>query len=418
MMFRRCTFAVSFHIHRGKSKKGAHPIIMRISVNAKNVTLYTKRHIRSEEWDVATTRVCADSPQAETINGELERLKNLAIQLYERIRAEHGIVTAAMIMQGFRSEPDPSTLLDIFREFSADCRKRVGNGRSPLTVENYKTIYDSVAKFIRLRYGAEDISMKRLDIALINDYEFYLRVTSRLSPRTVRDRVLMLRQLARIAIARGLLDRDPFAGYIPERVVPRTDFLTEEELDKILSLDIQDSELCLTRDLFVFSAFTGLSVCDIRTLRPQHLCRCTPDDRLWIIKKRENTDKESKVLLFDIPQRIIGKYWSERRSELIFNTPRQETISSHMRLLGRMCGFDREVYFRMARPAFARLVTLPYGVPIETVSRIMGYSSAVAAAKFSSVGRQKVAGDMDALSRKMEGLYKLPDMPRSDKREI
>lgn len=416
-MLRRSTFAVSFHIHRGKSRKGTHPIIMRISVNAKNVTLYTKRHIRSEDWDVAVTRVRADSSQAEAINGELERLKSLAIRLHERIRAEHGIVTAAMIKQALQSEPDPSTLLEIFRELNADCRKRVSNGRSPLTVESYKTIYDSVAKFIRLRYSTEDISLKRLDITLINDYEFYLRVTSRLSPRTVRDRVLMLRQLARIAIARGLLDRDPFSGYIPERMVQRTDFLTEEELDKILSLDIQDSELCLTRDLFVFSAFTGLSVCDIRTLRPDHLCRCTPDYRLWIIKKRENTDKESKVLLFDIPQRIIRKYHSGCSNKTIFNTPRQETITSHMRLLSRMCGLDREIFFRMARPAFARLVTLPYGVPVETVSRIMGYSSAVAAAKFTSVGRQKVAGDMEILSRKMEGLYKLPDLPRGGKLE-
>lgn len=416
-MVRRNTFAVSFYIHRGKSKKGAHPIIMRISVNARNVTLYTKRHIRSEEWDVATTRVRTDSSEAEAINGELEQLKSLAIQLHERMRNERGIVTAAMIKQALQSEPDPSTLLEIFRELNADCRKRVGNGRSPLTVESYKTIYDSVAKFIRLRYSTEDISLKRLDISLINDYEFYLRVTSRLSPRTVRDRVLMLRQLARIAIARGLLDRDPFAGYTPERIVQHTDFLTKEELDKILSLDIQDSELCLTRDLFIFSAFTGLSVCDIRTLRPEHLCRCAPNDRLWIIKKRENTDMQSKVLLFDIPHRIIRKYHSGCSNKPIFRTPRQEKISSHMRLLSRMCGLDREILFRLARPAFARLVTLPYGVPVETVSRIMGYSSAVAAAKFTSVGRQKVAADMDALSLKMEGLYRLPDMPRRGRLE-
>lgn len=411
-MLRRSTFAVSFHIHRGKSRKGAHPIIMRISVNAKNVTLYTKRHIRSEEWHVATTRVRADSPHAETINGELERLKSRVLQLHERMRTERGVVTAAMIKQALQSDADPTTLLEIFRELNADCQKRVGQGRSPLTVESYKTIYDSVAKFIRLRYATEDISLKRLDITLINDYEFYLRVTSRLSPRTVRDRVLMLRQLARMAIGRGLLDRDPFAGYTPERMAERTDFLREEELDKLLSLDIEDPALCLMRDLFIFSAFTGLSICDIRTLRPEHLCRCTPDDRLWIIKKRENTDMESKVLLFDIPHRIIRKYQSGCSNETIFSTPRQEKITGYMRQLGRMCGLDREIFFRMARPAFARLITLPYGVPVETVSRIMGYSSAVAAAKFTSVGRQKVAEDMDALSCKMEGLYKLPDVPR------
>lgn len=209
-------------------------------------------------------------------------------------------------------------------------------------------------------------------------------------------------------MAKGLLTRDPFFGYTPERVKRNTDFMTEDEFEKILSLDIKDPNLCFARDLFVFSGLTGLSYCNIQSLKAEHICKSS-DGEFWIIKKRENTDMESKIILFDIPLRLIRKYHTRRNGNKIFCAPNRTTIARHMRAISQLYGFDRSILFRMARPCFAGLITIKHGIPVETVSRMMGYSSAEGAGRFININKQKIANDIDILIEKMDGFYKLQD---------
>lgn len=416
MIIRRSTLAVFFYIHRGKFKKGQHPIIMRISIDAKVTMLYTKQHISSEHWDVAKRRVVSEDENAAMINAEIDRLEKLVVHHYKRILSEKGIITADMVKRAILQGADPTTLLGVFRMHNEHCKKHVGNGLTTGSLECYEVIYSSVEKFIKQRYNVEDISLRKLDIDFINDYEFHLRITNRLKPRTVWQRIMLLRKVIRLAIAKGLIIRDPFFGFTPERVKRNTDFMTEEEFEKILSLDIENTNLCFTRDLFVFSAFTGLSYCDIESLRGEHICTSS-DGEYWIIKKRENTDIESKIILFDIPLRLIRKYHTRRSGHKIFSVPDRTTIGRHMRAISQLYGFDRSILFRMARPCFAGLITMKHRIPIETVSRMMGYSSAGGAARFINVNKQKVANDMEVLFEKMDGFYKLQGSSLSNKKK-
>ena len=412
-MGRRSSWSVIFHINRSKLKKGKHPIIMRISINSTVATLYTKQYILSEHWDVRKNRVFTEHDQASAINDKIDKLESLARYHYKRILSESSFITADMVKQILVRDAAPVTLLEVFKLHNASYRKRVGKDRAFNSWQSYETIYSSVERFIRLQYNIEDIALKKLDINFINDYEFYLRITNLLSPCTVRNRIMLLWKIVRLAVSKGLLNRDPFLGYTPERIKRNDDFLTEEEFEKILSLNIQESNLCFIRDLFVFSAFTGLAYCDIESLRPEHICRST-DGELWILKKRENTGMKSKIILFDIPARIIRKYEPEQKGNKIFNVPDRVSISRYMRIISHEYGFDRNIIFRMARPCFAGLITLKHGIPVETVSRMMGYALAEAAGKFININKQKVANDMEELNWKMEGLYKLQDFSSSD----
>ena len=406
MIKRRSTLAVSFYIHRGKFKKGKHPIIMRITIDTTTAMLYTKQHIFSEHWNVDKRRVMPEDENAPMINAELDRFENLVLHHHKRVISERGIITADMVKQAILKGADPTTLLGIFRMHNERYKRHAGKDNTLQTLECYEVIYGSIEKFIKLRYDVEDVILKRLDIDFINDYEFHLRITKRLSPCTVLQRIMLLRKVVRLAMAKGLLTRDPFFGYTSERVKRNTDFMTEEELHKILSLNIEDIKLCFARDLFVFSAFTGLSYCDIRSLKNHHIS-CSSEGEVWIIKKRENTDMESKIILFDIPLKIIQKYKTRRNGNKIFDAPNRTIISRQMKSISRIYGFDRNILFRMARPCFAGLITLKHGIPVETVSRMMGYSSAEAISRFINISKQKVGDDMDLLIEKMDGLYKL-----------
>lgn len=407
-MGRRSTLAILFYIHRGKFKKGKHPIIMRISINATTAMLYTKRFTASEDWNVKKKRIDPGHADASVINGELERLENLVFHYHKQIISERGFITADMVKKAILDESEQATLLNIFRKHNAEYKKRAGRGCSPQTPDCYEVIYRSIEKFIRMQYNAEDIALKKLNIDFINNCEFYLRATRGLSSRTTWQQIMLLRKIVRIAVSKGLLSRDPFLGYVPERLRLNSDFITEKELHRILALDINDPDLCFARDMFVFSAFTGLSMCDIQSLNQEHICSSS-DGELWIVKKRENTEMNSKIFLFDIPRRIIQKYNGRRNGNNVFDMPDRTTISKHMRTISEICGFERRVIFRMARPCFAGLITLKHGIPVETVSRMMGYSTAEAAGKFININRQKVAADMDTLNEKMADLYKLQD---------
>ena len=386
---------------------------MRISINSTITSLYTKQHVSSEHWDVRRKRVLPGEEQSAEINKELDRLKNLVLYHHGRIVSEGGVVTANIVKQLLSREAGADTLLSVFREHNAAYKKRAGKDRSILSWKSYEVIYACLGRFIKQHYHTEDITLKSLNIDFINNYEFYLRVVRRLSPNTVRCRVALVWQIARLAVSKGLLPCDPFLGYVPERVKPNTDFLAGDEFDKILSLDLQNPKLCLARDLFVFSAFTGLAYCDIETLESRHIC-LSSDGEKWIIKKRQNSQMESKIILLDIPLGIIRKYQSRQIDEKIFHAPHRTEISRSLRSISHACGFGRTIVFKMARPCFAGLITLKHGLSVETVSRMMGYASAEAARRFINIDKQKVANDMEELNRKMEGLYRLQNISVDD----
>ena len=198
----------------------------------------------------------------------------------------------------------------------------------------------------------------------------------------------------RRAKSAGILTSNPFAGYEAERPAREIKYLTEQELERIMSTPLHNRKLYHIRDLFLFSCFTGLAYADLKRLSEKDIIQ-KEDGSQWIRIRRKKTDVASYVRLLDIPLRIIEKYKPERRSDKIFNVYCRSYLIKLTKEVGEQYGFY--MTFHQARHNFGTHITLSLGIPIETVSRMMGHTSITTTQIYAEVKSRKVDEDTKAL---------------------
>ena len=79
------------------------------------------------------------------------------------------------------------------------------------------------------------------------------------------------------------------------------------------------------------------------------------------------------VKLMDIPMRIIKRYEPFRKDGRLFNTGALNMVNRHLKSVAEKCGISKRVSFHVSRHSFA-VMALNYGMPIESVSKIIGHT--------------------------------------------
>lgn len=212
------------------------------------------------------------------------------------------------------------------------------------------------------------------------------------------------------AVNQGTLRRDPYTTLHPELPKRRNRHLKLDELKHLLAEQVADPELRRARDWFIFSTFTGLAYADLKQLSERHISQDTEGVR-WIHIRRQKTGTESVVRLLDIPLRIIEKYRAERTDDRLLPICSYHKLQKLMPRLGEVYGIENLTFHR-ARHNFGTHITLSLGVPIETVSRMMGHRRLMTTQIYAHVTDRKVDEDTKLLrklsaSRKLE-LYEEP----------
>ena len=160
----------------------------------------------------------------------------------------------------------------------------------------------------------------------------------------------------------------------------------------------------LTRDMFIFSAFTGMAYADIKKLTIKELVT-TDDGNLWIVSARKKTGTVSRIRLLDVAVRIVEKYKKERTDDKVFPMLGYTTIDINLKQIAKICGIERNVSFHQGRHSFASSVCLSQGVPIETVSRMLGHKDIHTTQIYATVSMQKIKSDMKKLSQRIDGKF-------------
>ena len=402
MIKQRSTFALIFILNRSKVKKsGLCPIFGRISVDSKAVQFSAKIDIDPKYWD-------AKAGRATVANKDINRrLKQLTVQIegyYNEILDMQGYVTAELVknaLNGIGRKKDK--FLALFDEHNEEYFKRVGVDRKKCTYDQYIRSRRYLAEYINQKYNVEDMSFRQLDYSFIDGFDFYLRVDRNFSQNYISVNIINLCKIMRRAKNQGSLHRDPFFGYVNKQPDAKRRHLKSEEIDRIMNVNIESKRVCFTRDMFVFAMFTGLSYVDLRALSESNIYT-ESDGSMWIKINRQKTGGSCSILLLDIPIRIIAKYKSERKSDKIFNMITLGPICINLRKIEKMTDIER-VTFHMSRHNFATHITLSQGVPIETVSKMMGHKSISTTQIYAKITNQKVNEDMKILSNRLTDRY-------------
>ncbi|KAA6337179.1 Tyrosine recombinase XerC [termite gut metagenome] len=418
-LFKRSTFAVLFYINKSKQKKnGLCPIMGRITIDTGVAQFSTKTDVNPSMWNAKSGRASGKSKEVNRLNRILDKLEMEIRSHYSRMVLEDAYVTAESVKNALNGTGKKTiNLLELFREHNEEFKLRVGVNRVWETYEQYCHSYRVLTKFICLRYNVEDMALIQLDYHFIDAYDFYLRVDRRMTANSVLNHIIPLRKIIRRAISQDTLKRDPFINYVPEKPLKQRRYLTAEEFQKLLDTTIAEPHLIRTRDMFLFASFTGLAYADIKNLSENHL-NMEQDGTQWIKIERQKTKSECNIRLLNIPVQIMEKYRHERTDGKIFKMNSLGNIDVNLKKVAQKCGIESRLTFHMGRHTYATQVCLSQGVPIETLSKMMGHKSIQITQIYAKITNQKVNEDMKILSKQIENKYELPedDVPENFKR--
>lgn len=300
--------------------------------------------------------------------------------------------------QGIGTEYE--TLLRAFDKENAAFAKRVGKDRAKNTYRKYLTVRKYVAEFIKYQYKRSDMSMNELTEEFIRDYCLYLKNVVGLAQSSIWIYSIPLKHIVTAAHYNGKIPRNPFAMYHVDPDHKEREFLTLDELTAMTEIKLEDPNMAFARDLFIFGCWTGISFIDIKNLTEDNIS--IVNDAPWIISKRQKTGVPFQIKLMDIPMLIIGRYKAFRKGSHLFNIGNLDSINKRIKKVAAMCGIKKRVSFHVSRHSWA-VLALEYGMPIESVSKILGHTNITTTQIYAKVTSTKLDHDISVFESRIKG---------------
>ena len=396
----KSTFSIIFYLKRQVVKKdGTVPVMGRITVDGTQAQFSCKVTANPELWDTKGGRMTGKSMQALEVNRKLDKMRVSINKHYQEILDRDNYVTAEKVKNAFLGlEYRCQTLLKVYAQYNEDYEKLYEAGmRSKGSLRKYKCIYRHLQEFLLSRYHVSDISLKELTPAFITDFEAFLRTDKHLCENSLSVYMLPLRTMVFRAIDNGWLTRDPFHDYKVPKVEVTRGFLTREEIHLLMNGELKRKTMQLIRDLYLFCCFTGLSFADLKNLKEEHI-QTFFDDSEWIVIDRQKTGVRSTIKLLDYPKSIMEKYRGLCADGRIFPVPCYSDCRGILLRVAKRCGITKHLTWHMSRHTMATEICLTNGVPIETVSSILGHKDIKTTQIYAKITKEKLNKDMDKLS--------------------
>ena len=399
----KSTFSTIFYLKRQAARKdGTVPVMGRITVDGTQTQFSCKITIDPKVWDTKSGRATGRSAAAIEANRMLDNMRVSINKHYREIMDRDNYVTAEKVKNAFLGlEHRCRTLLQVFKQHNEDYEKMYEAGmKAKATLLKYQCVYRHLEEFIYQRYHVRDIALKELTPAFISDFDIFLRTEKNCCTNTVWLYLCPLRTMVSIAISNEWLSRDPFRDYEVKKEQTTRYFLTKDEIRQLMDGKLKNAKQELYRDLFVFCIFTGLSFSDMRNLSEENI-RTYFDEHLWISINRQKTGVQSNIRLLDIPKKILGKYRGLREDGKIFSVPHYMTCLYGIRAVAKRCGITKHLTWHMSRHTMATEICLTNGVPIETVSSILGHKNITTTQIYAKITKEKLNQDMENLSTRL-----------------
>ena len=385
------------------TKDGLIPIYLRVTINGARFEQSTQRYISPDKWSIDTGRAKGNSEEARTVNHFLDTLRQKVYNYQREVIAEGEFFN----LESFRKkwlgiQEKAYTLLEVFKHHNDQMFSLIGTDCSKATYGKYKTTYDHTVAFLKWKYLAQDIEITKLSYGFITDFEFYLKTQPKCNHNTTIKYLTNLRKIVNICIKNGWLVKDPFFGFKMSKKEVVRDFLSEDELQTLISKDFGNDRLNQVRDIFIFSCFTGLAYVDAKRLKRSDVA-IGIDGEKWIFTKRKKTDSPTRIPLLPTVLQIMEHYKDYiqcTKNDSLLPVPSNAKLNAYLKEVADICNIKKHLTFHIARHTFATTVTLNNGVPIETVSKMLGHKSIKITQIYAKILDRRVSDDMQVLRNK------------------
>lgn len=395
-------FNIRFYIRRDHvNKDGTAAIMVRVTVNGERAVFSSKLSVDPKLWDNEANRAMGTTRAVKELNRTLEDIRATIRQHYYELERYEALVTAEKVRNAFlgitvRTE----SILLLFKELLEEYKSLEGISKSKATVQKYTRCYKRVEQFLKTKYKLSDMPLVEIDHKFIVDFECYLRTVSKCNENTSAKFLQTFKMVIIRARNNGYIKGDPFSNYkIRLKRVDRG-YLTEEELERLRNTPITSKRVAQVRDVFLFCCYTGLAYIDLKLLREDNI-RTSFDGKQWIMTHRHKTDTVVNVPILDIPMELLARYKGQCKNGYLLPILSNQKCNQYLKDVAKACKIDKNITFHMARHTFATTVTLSQGVPIESVSKMLGHTNIKTTQIYARITNQKISRDMEALAEKM-----------------
>lgn len=321
-------------------------------------------------------------------------------------------VTAEALKNLLTGEGDEKhMILAAFKDHNEQMKALLGSEYAPATLMRYKTAHDHTASFIKWKYGTDDLELKNLDYDFVSQFAFWLKSERKCGHNAAVKYIGNLKKIVLECMKKGWLIKDPFANFKASKKEVHRVALTKEGLNAIANKEFGIDRLSHVRDIFLFSCYTGLAYIDVYKLRRADIITGV-DDGKWIITTRQKTESATRLPLLPPAMEIIDKYKDDPSclaKGLVLPVLTNQKMNSYLKEIADRCGITQTLTFHIARHTFATTVTLSNGVPIETVSKMLGHKSLKHTQQYAKIVDLKISEDMARLKEKLQPVAQSAD---------
>lgn len=396
-------YSVLFWLYQKRQKDGKSCIYMRLTVDGKRVEIATPHYVLPSQWDVRRNRVKASAPNGVLINGALDHAANTVKNHFLKYASTGKLITAPELKElylGKKEKTEPKTLLDAFEYHRVKMESMIRVGKvAKATLAKYNYCQGKVESFLHQRYKKKDIPLADLSMKFVTEFEHFLLVNERMQTNSAHKYIVNLKRIINVAVSVEWIPKNPFDNFRCSYTNPEREILTQAELDIMLFKDIKMPRLAEVRDIFLFCCYTGFAYADVAKFE-QNALTIGMDGEYWLSTIRQKTGTRESVPLLPIPLEIIHRYkdhtFCTRFNKLVPVNSNQK-YNAYLKEIAEICGINKTLTSHMARHTFATTVTLSNGVPLETVSKMLGHTKLSTTQIYAKVLDTKVSQDMGAL---------------------
>ena len=405
------SFSHNFFLKKDKASKGNAPLYVRVTVNRKFVDISLKRRIKISCWNHELQKLEGSDQEAKDIREKIRQMGNEINAAYDVLRYDKEILSADDIKAKIEGiDQEKTTLLWLMNYHNTEIKKLL----EPGTMKNYFSTERYIKEFLMNKKRRKDMYLSQLDYKFIIDFQIFLRQREPnpgqrpCGNNTVMKHIERLRKMINIALKSDWIVKDPFVRFERHIINKDRQCLEFEELETIKNLELDRDGYQIVRDTFIFSCYTGLAFADVSQLSDDHLVTDIEGEK-WIEMVRQKTanfsGKKFFVLLLPEAIELIKKYKGHPMASYtgtVFPLFSNQATNRYLKVISKKANLNFALTYHIARHTFATTITLENGVPMESVSKMLGHSSIRTTQIYSKVKKKKVSSDMKILRERLK----------------
>lgn len=398
---------VTFILRSDKKNSGSSPVLMQIYLDGRRAYIGTGYKASFEEWDSKNGKFKGHSNKALTMNQYMDSLKMNVIGLYNELKSQHLDITVDDLKRKINGEDQKisKTLLEVCEIYNKKASSLVGIEIKYDTFRRYLAFSEKIREFIKCHFNAKDIELNSIKYSFAIEYEHFLKTEVKLHQNTLVKYMQYLIRVLDFAVKYEWVEKNILADHKCSVKQTKREYLTSDELQRIIDKEIKLPRLNEVRDCFVFCCYTGYAYKDAEELTPEHIVTGI-NGKKWIYTSRQKTDNVSNVPLLQPALDIIEKYKDHpvcAQKNRLLPMKSNQKLNAYLKEIADICGIDKPLTMHIARHTFATTVLLTNGVSLEATSKMLGHKSIKTTQIYGKIVESRVGAEMDQLSEKLFG---------------